>query len=638
MDYVLTVLEQLNSLLITNKTNTFQNKKFVFQMKRARIDDDFNPVYPYDTPNAPTLPFITPPFTSSDGLQEKPPGVLSVNYKAPITAQNGALTLKLGTGLDVNQNGELTSDGGEVTPPLIRINKKLGLAYNEPLTLQNNKLTLAYTFPLSLRDNGLTLTYDNPLVVQDNKLKLAYATPLTLRDNKLALSYNVPLVVNDGTLSLQSARPLFTDSDSKLALATDAPLSTATGSLRLNSEAPLGIADATLRVLFKSPLYLQNDFLTVAIERPLAVTNAGHLTLQVSPPLQNTESALTLSTAAPITVANGVLTLSIAKPLMVTNNSLFLHFRAPLHLFNSDPELGVNCNPPITVTDNALALSLGQGLELLRDRLTLKLGKNLQFENQAVSVSLSTDAPLQYGNTLRLNIGTGLTLSANSPRQLTVDADTGKGLTWNNNKLAVNLGDGLQFNSQGQIIPVSPRIRSDTLWTTADPSPNCTVYQSFDCRLWLSLVKCGGMVQGTVAVKAEKGPLLNPTADFISIVIYFYNDGVRRTNYPTIGDDEGTLANSATWGYRQGESADTNVTNAVEFMPSHSMYPINRGDNIQSQMITYTCIQGSFDMPVPLRVTYNHALEGYSLKFTWRVVRNQTFNIPNCSFSYITEQ
>ncbi|ALE30448.1 fiber-2 [Simian adenovirus 19] len=530
-------------------------------MKRARVDEDFNPVYPYDSPNAPLLPFITPPFTSPDGLQEKPFGVLSLKYINPITTQNGSLTLKLGSGLSINNQGELTSRDYEVHPPITKTNDALGLAYSNPLVLNTDK---------------------------------------------------------------------------QLTLIVDAPLTTASGALRLKSAAPLGIADNTLRVLFSNPLYLNNNFLTLAIERPLALASSGAVALEFTAPLQMTAAGLSVSTANPLTISNGNLSLAIKRPLILDDNSLYLDFRAPLRLFNSDPVLGVNCDPPLTVKNESLALTVGRGLTLAYDGLILNLGRDLAFQNGTVAVSLNPEMPLQYTDRLRLSIGAGLRYNPVS-RKLDVDLNTDKGLTWEDNKVVTKLGQGLYFDSTGSIALSPVPTKPDTLWTTADPSPNCTVYDQLDARLWLALVKCGNMVHGTVALKPEKGTLLKPTASFISIVIYFYSNGVRRTDYPTF-DDEGTLANSATWGYRQGQSADTNVTNAVEFMPSRYRYPIENGDKIQNQMCGYTCMQGDFSMPVPFKVTFNHAFQGYSLKFTWRVVNNQPFAIPCCSFSYITEE
>ncbi|AGK27189.1 IV-2 [Simian mastadenovirus C] len=570
----LTLLLQCFAMLLNNKA---RKATFVFfQMKRARIDDDFNPVYPYDQPNAPLLPFITPPFTSSDGLQEKPPGVLSLNYKNPITTQNGALTLKIGEGIDINDKGELTSNAVSVSPPLSKINNTLSLVYSDPLTVRENALHLKTALPISLN----------------------------------------------------AAR--------ELTLVANAPLATTNGALQLQSAAPLGVAERTLKLLFSNPLYLQNNFLSVAVDKPLAMASTGAIALQWAPPLQVGTGGLTVATVEPLTVTNGNLNINTKRPLVIEDSSLYLAFRPPLRLFNSDPELGVNFIPPITIRDDGLALNTGEGLTLVRDRLSVNLGKDLQFVDNTVSLALSTALPLQYTDQLRLNIGQGLRYNPTS-KKLDVDLNQNKGLNWEDNKVITKLGYGLQFDSAGNISVIPPSVTPHTLWTTADPSPNCSVYTDLDAKLWLSLVKCNGMVQGTIALKALKGVLLNPTASSISIVIYFYSNGVRRTNYPTF-DNEGTLANTATWGYRQGESANTNVTNAVEFMPSSARYPINRGNDVQNQMMGYTCLQGALNMAVGYKVTFNHALEGYSLKFTWPVYNNQAFDVPCCSFSYITEE
>lgn len=559
-------------------------------MKRARIDEDFNPVYPYEPPYAPIMPFITPPFTSSDGLQEKPLGVLSLNYKDPVTTQNGSLTLKLGSGLSVNEQGQLTSNAGDLEPPLTNV---------------------------------------------DNKLTLAYADPLTVQNNKLSLSHTAPLTVSNRSLSLNVTRPLSINENGQLELLSDAPFSTSTGTLRLQSAAPLGIAEQTLKLLFANPLYLQNNFLTLAIERPLAITDAGKLAMQLSPPLQTTDTGLTLQTSAPLTVSNGNLGLAIKRPLIVQDNNLFLDFRAPLRLFNSDPVLGFNFDTPLAVRNEALTVNTGRGLTVSYDGLILNLGKDLRFDNNTVSVALSAALPLQYTDQLRLNVGAGLRYNPVS-KKLDVNPNQNKGLTWENDYLIVKLGNGLGFDVYGNITLSPQATTPDTLWTTADPSPNCSVYTDLDAKLWLSLVKCGGMVHGSIALQALKGTLLNVTDPSVTIILHFNDNGVR-INYPTL-DNQGTLGKDSTWGYRQGQSANTNVTNAVEFMPSSSRYPRGMGSQTQNQTVGYTCLQGNLSMPIFFQVQYNYVSTGYSFKFTWQAVQRQKFDIPCCYFSYITEQ
>ncbi len=422
-------------------------------MKRARFEDDFNPVYPYEHYNPLDIPFITPPFASSNGLQEKPPGVLSLKYTDPLTTKNGALTLKLGTGLNIDKNGDLSSDASvEVSAPITKTNKIVGLNYTKPLALQNNALTLSYNAPFNVVNNNLALNMSQPVTINANN---------------------------------------------ELSLLIDAPLNADTGTLRLQSDAPLGLVDKTLKVLFSSPLYLDNNFLTLAIERPLALSSNRAVALKYSPPLKIENENLTLSTGGPFTVSGGNLNLATSAPLSVQNNSL---------------SLGVN--PPFLITDSGLAMDLGDGLALGGSKLIINLGPGLQMSNGAITLALDAALPLQYkNNQLQLRIGSASALIMSGVTQtLNVNASTSKGLAIENNSLVVKLGNGLRFDSWGSIAVSPTTTTPTTLWTTADPSPNATFYESLDAKVWLVLVKCNDMVNGTISIKAQKGTLLKPTA------------------------------------------------------------------------------------------------------------------------------
>ncbi|AFK92752.1 fiber [Human adenovirus 43] len=108
--------------------------------KRLRVEDDFNPVYPYGYARNQNIPFLTPPFVSSDGFKNFPPGVLSLKLADPITITNGDVSLKVGGGLTVEkESGNLT-----VNPkaPLQVAKGQLELAYDSPFDVKNNMLTL----------------------------------------------------------------------------------------------------------------------------------------------------------------------------------------------------------------------------------------------------------------------------------------------------------------------------------------------------------------------------------------------------------------------------------------------------------------------------------------------------------------
>lgn len=108
--------------------------------KRLRVEDDFNPVYPYGYARNQNIPFLTPPFVSSDGFQNFPPGVLSLKLADPITIKNGDVSLKVGGGLSVEQD----SGNLKVNPktPLQVASGQLELAYDAPFDVKNNMLTI----------------------------------------------------------------------------------------------------------------------------------------------------------------------------------------------------------------------------------------------------------------------------------------------------------------------------------------------------------------------------------------------------------------------------------------------------------------------------------------------------------------
>lgn len=107
--------------------------------KRLRVEDDFNPVYPYGYARNQNIPFLTPPFVSSDGFQNFPPGVLSLKLADPIAIVNGNVSLKVGGGLTVEeQSGKLSVD--TKAPLQVANDNKLELSYDDPFKVENNKL------------------------------------------------------------------------------------------------------------------------------------------------------------------------------------------------------------------------------------------------------------------------------------------------------------------------------------------------------------------------------------------------------------------------------------------------------------------------------------------------------------------
>ena len=181
-------------------------------MKRTRLEDSFNPVYPYEADSStPSVPFVAPPFVSSEGLEESPPGVLSLKYTAPITTDaKGQLTLKLGNNISV-VDGALSAAVPSVFPPLTNTNNTLTLATAAPLTTNSNSLALAITSPLTLTNNSLTVALANPLQVQNGniQLRLTNLSGLTIRNDGLALNAGWGTsIAGNNELTINFANPL----------------------------------------------------------------------------------------------------------------------------------------------------------------------------------------------------------------------------------------------------------------------------------------------------------------------------------------------------------------------------------------------------------------------------------------------
>lgn len=587
-------------------------------MKRSRTqyaeeteeNDDFNPVYPFDPFDTSDVPFVTPPFISSNGLQEKPPGVLALNYKDPIVTENGTLTLKLGDGIKLNAQGQLTASNN--------------INVLEPLTNTSQGLKLSWSAPLGVKASALTLNTRAPLTTTDESLALITAPPITVESSRLGLATIAPLSLDGG------------------------------GNLGLNLSAPLDVS---------------NNDLHLTTETPLVVNSSGALSIATADPISVRNNALTLLTADPLMVSSNGLGISVTSPITVINGSLALSTTAPLNSTGSTLSLSVA--NPLTISGNTLTVSTGNGLQVSGSQLVTRIGDGLTFDNGVMKVNvaggmrtsggriiLDVDYPFDASNNLSLRRGLGLIYNQSTNWNLTTDISTEKGLMFSGNKIALNAGQGLTFNNGQLRVKLGAGLTFDsnnnialgsssstpydplTLWTTPDPPPNCSLIQELDAKLTLCLTKNGSIVNGIVSLVGVKGSLLNiqSTTTTVGVHLVFDQQGRLNTSTPT------ALVPQASWGYRQGQSVSTDaVTNGLGFMPNVSAYPRPNASEAKSQMVSVTYLQGDTSKPITMKVAFNGitSLNGYSLTFMWSGLSNyinQPFSTPSCSFSYITQE
>lgn len=362
-------------------------------MKRARVEEGFNPVYPYGADQ--TGVTAVPPFVAADGLQENPPGVLSLKIERPlIFSDTRALALSYGDGLEINENGALEASVKPFTAssPLEYTDNVLSLKTGSTLTVNNSILdtALVASQPLSLNNNTMSILTGNGLGVSGGQLILDLETtaPLTLLNNILSLTHQAPLYVTANSLSLNSAAPLsVTNGKLGLSLANPIYITNSKLGLRLNGSSGLRIVTNGLQVKAGWGLQIAaNNDLTLRKQDPIAVYESG--------------------------TNEGVLYLKRDGNMFALNSSGQLQLR-------------VASNSGL-VFSTGLQVNTGNGLQKSNGLLAVKIGNGLSFDS---SGALQVDSPSQF-NTL----WTTLTPEANVNIKNASGTETG-----NNAKLTLSL-------------------------------------------------------------------------------------------------------------------------------------------------------------------------------------------------------
>ncbi|AFG19607.1 fiber [Simian adenovirus 6] len=532
-------------------------------MKRAKVEEGFNPVYPYGY-STPTD--VAPPFVASDGLQENPPGVLSLKISKPLTFNaSKALSLAIGPGLKI-QDGKLVGEGQAILA-------------NLPLQITNNTISLRFGNTLALNDNNelqTTLKSSSPLKITDQTLSLNIGDSLAIKDDKLesALQATLPLSISNNTISLNVGTGLTINGNVLQAVP-------------LNALSPLTISNNNISLRYGSSLTVLNNELqsNLTVHSPLKLNSNNSISLNTLSPfrIENGFLTLYLGTKSGLLVQNSGLKVQAGYGLQVTDtNALTLRYLAPLTIPDSGSEQGI------------LKVNTGQGLSV----------------NQAGALETSLGGGLKYADNK-------------------ITFDTGNGLTLSENKLAVAAGSGLTFRD-GALVATGTAF-TQTLWTTADPSPNCTIIQDRDTKFTLALTISGSQVLGTVSIIGVKGPLSSsiPSAT-VTVQLNF--------------DSNGALLSSSSlkgyWGYRQGPSIDPYpIINALNFMPNSLAYPPGQEIQAKCNMYVSTFLRGNPQRPIVLNITFNNQTSGFSIRFTWtNLTTGEAFAMPPCTFSYIAEQ
>ncbi|QJR83104.1 fiber [Bearded dragon adenovirus 1] len=392
-------------------------------MKRARSPSP-DPVYPFDggTP-VPLPPFLLPGRgLETDGL------ALSVKVQNPLNLNTGGVGLKYGSGLSLNEEGELVGNSTgsiSVSPPLKKTGDELSLSVGDGLTVAEETLSVNPAAPLSIdaTTKQLQLNTGRGVGVYNGKIELKTRSPVGLDDQDyIFLDTDTPFNVRAGKLVLDVEPPLAVDDRGALTVGTTDGVGIVDGKLSLKANFPLE-SDGQGSIQLKTGGGLRVDPTTglkVAVKSPLSVDAAENIELNVGGGLSTDGGALSLKVAVPLSVdsTDQTVSLAIGDGLQIT-----------------DGKLATAAAGTIDVVDPLQNTPSGVGLKY--DSVEFKLDAN-----GALASTLVCDEPLvgpTFTNHIGLKYGQGLRVG---------DASQGQ-------YLEVWLGESLFFGAgQGTSYPV----------------------------------------------------------------------------------------------------------------------------------------------------------------------------------------
>lgn len=334
----------------------------------------------------------------------------------------------------------------------------------------------------------------------------------------------------------------------------------------------------------------------------------------------------------------GVLSLKLADPIAISNGNVSLKVGGGLTVEKESGDLKVNAKAPLQVaTDKQLEIALADPFEVSNGKLSIKAGHGLKVIDNSISGL--------EGLVGKLVVLTGQGIGTEN---LLNNDGTSRGVGIN-----VRLGKdgGLSFDKKGDLVAWNKKDDRRTLWTTPDPSPNCSISEERDSKLTLVLTKCGSQILATVSLLAVKGKFSNinnkdnPTDDYkkFTVKLLFNDKGVLMEN---------SSLKKEYWNYKSDDSIVPKAyENAVPFMPNIKAYPKPTTDTSTNPedkksagkryIVSNVYIGGAPDKTVVITIKFNAETESaYSITFdfSWaKTFENVQFDSSSFTFSYIAQ-
>ena len=331
----------------------------------------------------------------------------------------------------------------------------------------------------------------------------------------------------------------------------------------------------------------------------------------------------------------GVLSLKLADPITITNGDVSLKVGGGLTVEKESGKLSVDPKTPLQVaSDNKLELSYNAPFKVENDKLSLDVGHGLKVIGNEIS-SLP-------GLVNKLVVLTGKGIGTEELKEQNSDKVIGVGIN-------VRARGGLTFDKEGYLVAWNIEDDRRTLWTSLDPSPNCTINEELDSKLTLVLTKCGSQILGNVSLLVVKGKYQNIGQNI--------PQNERKFSVKLLFDNKGILLNGSSikkqyWNYRSRDSVvGTDYDNAVPFMPNLTAYPkpnstsTDTKSKARNTIVSNVYLGGEVYQPAGLTISFNKETQdncAYSITFDF--VWTKTYDTPipfdssSLVFSYIAQE
>lgn len=330
----------------------------------------------------------------------------------------------------------------KLSPPLNVVSDKLSLGIDNSLTVTSNLLAVKFsnTSPFTVLNDGISIVTGNGLIINNNSLLVTALESQFEFENKklkLILDLNGPLVFDNNGLTINVGNGIL--------------ISNKSISLDVNLNA-FKFDGNILNINFNtnSPFLADSNGININIGQGLQITNSK-MELQVSPTMFKfigNQLHLLFNSLSPLKADQDGINIETGYGLQVVNNLLMLN--ASNSTFDSSNNvLDIKVVSPLIKSVNGISLNTSnECFSISNNMLNVRVVEPISISGNGLKLNINSDS-LSASTTLSVNINNSGGLIASNG--ISIKTPSLSGLKVDNTGIYVSCGNGLQFNSTGDL-------------------------------------------------------------------------------------------------------------------------------------------------------------------------------------------